>query len=227
VKIYIIGSDVSMAVFVANIVNQSGNSGIISEMRSDDPKEQLDDLKSNMDGAESAIVLCGNPKLFALAATKLPRIRAVACKDEEDAAEAVGDANANVIVIDDSKNTRPQIASIINGWLGGDYRPQKSAQASKTAERRQSYQHQRGGTAIRGGGALGSFKSMLGMDGDAAVESESEEPEPARQSPQKQGKPMSMPAMPKVKLPKLDLSGLKKPKNILKSMKDALGIEDG
>jgi ribose 5-phosphate isomerase RpiB len=225
-KVYIISNDPNDAIVVANAINKSGNSGIISDMRTDDPKEQLNDLKMNIDGADSAVVLCSNPKLFTIAANKMPRLRAAACRDYDDAAEAVKLADANVIVIDSTKSTKVQLAGIMDGWLGGSsYRPRQMAKPQQERQQQQPYQPQRQAQQGSGSSIFGSLKSALGVGGE-----EEGEEQPQRQAqggaPKEQKKPMQMPKMPAVKMPRLNLK-IKKPKNVLKGFKDALGIEDG
>ncbi len=213
-RIYIISDDADRAILAANVINSSGNSGIISETAEKDQKDLLADLKSNMDGSDSAVVICSEAKNFAIQANKNSRFRAVACKDSEDAEEAAQDAGANIIVIDSQKSTRAQTVSIIHGWLGGDYKTASRQRAELPAkDMRVQYKQQKAEGKTSGG-----FRSLLGLGDEEAVEQEQEQKQPQKAQ---QSRKLSMP---NIEMPKITL---KMPKDITKSIKNALGLDDG
>lgn len=140
-KVYIITDNIDNGIVASNIVNKTGNTGIISESRSEDPRALLSDLKDNIGSmGELAVLICANPKAVSISANKMSGIRAATCKDAEDAAEATTDAKANVILIDSSKATKTLLSEIIKAWLastiGEDIEPAEEEAPARAAPSR-------------------------------------------------------------------------------------------
>lgn len=196
-KVYIISDNADNGVIASNVVNKSGNLGIMSELRSGDPKAMLNDLKDNL-GAETelALIICVNPKAVAISANKLSGVRAVACKDAEDAEDAINDAKANVILVDSSKVNKNTLSDIIVTWL--------QVSSGTINEIRASAAKTKAASGGGGSGIMGGIKNAV-------------------QRPQQSGK--SAPG-PDDNLDTGEIIKSVKTKGALKTLKETLGLQD-
>ncbi len=139
-KIYVISDSPEYAVSATNAVNKAGHTAIMSETRSDDTKVLLNDLRTNAtSGFDMALLLIQNAKDVALSANKFQGINAIACKDPEDAEEAVSGTRANVILVDSMKVSRKSLTDIIDAMLSGG-KPASKQQAPLPKQSQQAPQ---------------------------------------------------------------------------------------
>jgi len=115
-RFYIISDNMHGSIAVANEINNSGNTAIISDVDGSDLRAAVSDLKENVDVDNYfCIVISKSPKEFTITANKLQDARAVLCKDRDDAMEAY-DAKANVLILD-SKEGADALVDVIDGAL--------------------------------------------------------------------------------------------------------------
>ena len=139
-KIYVISDSPEYAVSATNAINRAGHVAIMSETRSDDMRDLLNDLKTNAtSGFDMVLFLSPSAKDVAISANKMAGINAIACKDPDDAEEAVSETRANVILVDSMKVSRKTLSDIIDAMLGSAKRETK---ASAPLPRQQPVQRQ-------------------------------------------------------------------------------------
>ncbi|MCW6160465.1 MAG: RpiB/LacA/LacB family sugar-phosphate isomerase [Candidatus Micrarchaeales archaeon] len=143
-KIYVISDSPEYAVTATNAINKAGHTAIMSETRSDDTRVLLNDLKANAtSGFDMVLFLSQNAKDVALSANKLQGINAIACKDPEDAEEAVSDTRANVILVDSMKVSRKALTDILDAMLsGGNPAPKQPAPLPRQSQQAQQKEWQ-------------------------------------------------------------------------------------
>ncbi|MCL5430136.1 MAG: RpiB/LacA/LacB family sugar-phosphate isomerase [Candidatus Marsarchaeota archaeon] len=118
-KIYIISDDAKYRVTAANTINMSGNMGIMSVSSTDDVRDLLSEAKENIDSYDLILLICHGARDVSISANKLAGIRAVSCKDEDDATGAASETRANLILVDSIKLTQKQLGDILNGLING------------------------------------------------------------------------------------------------------------
>ncbi len=116
-RVYIISDNIDYGIAASNMLSGGGSSVIISELRSNDVKDLLTDLKGSAGSYDMTVMICTNARDNAISANKLPGVRAVVCKDYEDASEAVANTRANVVVVDSTKLTKKALSDIASGLL--------------------------------------------------------------------------------------------------------------
>lgn len=171
-KVYLASEQKELSIRLANIINRSGNTCIMSDEDSDDYRSLLKDIRSSLAGYDLSILISKTPMEAAIEANKMGGVRATVCKDIEDAAAAL-QAKSNMIILDSSKVYRMDMRSIVKSIedsFGGSTSKQRSiaetaAPKKERALPQQQAQSSSGKAAGSGiGGMFGSIKGALGMD---------------------------------------------------------------
>jgi ribose 5-phosphate isomerase RpiB len=113
-RICIISENSPVGAAASNYLSRSGHTVLLGENEDGEAKSLLLEVKSNLRSNDLIVVLSSNIKAFAISANKLDGVSAVACRDQEDAIDAVSSADANVAVID-STTDRKTLISILDG----------------------------------------------------------------------------------------------------------------
>lgn len=132
-RVYVIAANAALGIKASNLINASGSNCIISQLYTNDYRQQLADLGSNIGSYDIAVVTTPQPVLFVIEANKRSGVRAAACRTSQDVREAL-EAGANTIAFNSSLLDRyaPELLGVIAGSP-----KQKSLVA--TAERTGSY----------------------------------------------------------------------------------------
>jgi ribose 5-phosphate isomerase RpiB len=223
-KIYIISDDFKNSISASNIIGSTGNGSVISETKSEDVRELLGDLKANIDsGFDLMLLMCHGAKDVAISANKLAGVRAVVCKDQEDAIEAVGYTRANVILIDTGRVPRNGLESIIEGLLTQQEEPAPASAPSPVPSRRRQAEeapvheaHPQPVYEPKGPGMFSTLKDKLG-----SVTQRNQQQKPIQQS---KAKPAA--AKGSVKDDARDFVKSTKQKGLVKTLKETFGVED-
>ncbi|MFI5412452.1 MAG: RpiB/LacA/LacB family sugar-phosphate isomerase [Candidatus Micrarchaeales archaeon] len=209
-KVYIISDNAGLGVAASNQINRSGHVAILSETITDDVKTLISDLRSNVESFDMTIMLCANAKDIAISANKVGGAAAVACKDQEDAIDAVSETRANVVVLDSARLSKTALSNIIVGLLSEQ---KKSGSSTKEKEReRETAPAQRVVDSPSEGGIGGGIFSGLK---NAANKATSAMEKPAGRAKNIRPSPRGDSMIKSVKS-----------KGLMKSLKDSLGIID-
>ena len=199
-KAYIISDAPDYAMAVANQMNASGSIAIMSETRSEDTRDLMADLRASTGGRfDIIIVLCHSAKDAAISANKIGGVMAVACKDQEDAMEALSSTRANVILIDSSRVSRKTLSEIVDGILSAHESEQAVTPAKEREQVRTPARAIVPAPKPQGQPLLSGLKNI--------------------KKPQLPSKPTEIPGSGTLK-------AIKK-KGLAKSLKDAFGLDDG
>lgn len=126
-KVYVISDSAESSVMASNQINRSGHVALLSENVAEDSKNQLADLRANINsGFDVILMICGNAKDLAISANKIGGVMAVACKDHEDIVDAISETRANVIIIDSAKVGKSSMSSLVSAIVSGQKMEQKS-----------------------------------------------------------------------------------------------------
>ncbi len=169
-KVYIAAEQKELGIKLANMINRSGSTCIISDEGSADYRVLLSDIKGSMAGFNLAILVSKMPLEASIEANRMGGIRAIVCKDLEDVMGATK-ARANLIVFDASKiykmDTRGMLKQIQDSFEAPVV---ESTQQERRAAQQAPQQKQAPVKAPGGGGFFGSVKNMFGADGAATDE---------------------------------------------------------
>ncbi len=163
-RIYIISDDFRNSVAASNIIGATGHGSIISETKSEDVRDLLSDLKNNIDsGFDLILLMCHSAKDVAISANKLSGVRAVVCKDQEDAMESMSSTRANVVIVDTSKAGRRELESIVQGLVSEEEpsAAQAPVKARQTQPRQQQQQAPQQMPVAKGPGLFSGVKGKL------------------------------------------------------------------
>lgn len=126
-KVYVISDSPEYAIAATNSINRAGHVAIMSETSSEDIRDLLSDLKVNSaSGFDMILMATRSAKDVAISANKITGINAIACKDPDDAQEAMEDTRANVILVDSMKVPRKTLSDIIEAMLSGAEKESKT-----------------------------------------------------------------------------------------------------
>lgn len=103
-KVFVVSDDKKKGISAANLINGSGNSGIISQAEPESYKDLVKEIAENKKTFDVAFVVTSKPIAVCTEANKLSGVRAAVCADSDDAIEA-REAESNVIVISSSNFT--------------------------------------------------------------------------------------------------------------------------
>lgn len=112
-KIYLAAENKDMGIRLANIINRSGGTCIMSDFDSGGYRALLKDIRNSMAGFDLSILISGSPQEAGMDANRIGGIRAAVCKDLEDVSAAVA-AKANLIVLDAGKLSRIDGREMVN-----------------------------------------------------------------------------------------------------------------
>ncbi len=132
-RICIISENPPAGAAASNYLSRNGHTVIIGENEDGEAKSLLSEVKSNLRSSDLIVVLSSNAKAFAISANKMDGVSAVACRDQEDALDAISSADANVAVID-AATDRKTLTSILDG-LTSEAKPEKKAEKAVEAPR--------------------------------------------------------------------------------------------
>jgi ribose 5-phosphate isomerase RpiB len=213
-RICVITENPSIGAAASNYLSRSGHTVIIGENEGSDARSLLSEVKSNLRSSDMIIVLSASAKSIAISANKLDGVNAVACKDHEDAIDAISSTEANVIVVD-SNTDRRMLTSILDGLTSGAKpekraeRPERAAEAPRAREReRAQVQAPKAGPGLFSGIRDAASNATSGIkDAAGSVKSGITKPSGA------------------VKGANETISSIKS-KGLMKHLKDTFGIED-
>ncbi|MCL4389452.1 RpiB/LacA/LacB family sugar-phosphate isomerase [Candidatus Marsarchaeota archaeon] len=186
VKIYLAAEHKDLGIKLANAINRSNSTCIISDIDSEGYSALLRDIKGSLQGFDLSILISDSPHEASMEANRLGGIRATVCKDLEDV-EAAMAANANLIVLDSAKLSRIDVRGMIKSFQDHvepeQQKPQRKDAISYTPEKSIQVQpkpqiQQRPQQKMQPGGIGGSFKSIfgVGMKEDTATSSSKDIP---------------------------------------------------
>ena len=171
------------------------------------------------------LLMCHGAKDVAISANKLAGVRAVVCKDQEDAVEAVGYTRANVILIDTGRVPRNNLESIIEGLLSQKEEPvpapiaasarRRQIEEAPARESRQQQQQQQPVYEPKGPGMFSGLKDKLG-----AMTQHQQKPIQAKAKPATQSSKGS------IKDGAGDFVKSAKQKGLMKTLKETFGVEE-
>ncbi len=181
-KVFIVSDSKRNGIALANMVNASGNIGIISESDVSEPQQIVSELESHRDSFRLAFVVTDKPIYTCTEANKSDKMRAAVCSNTRDVEEAK-EALANVIVLRNSSFQKMDIGSIISASTGKDIpqlggsqdslsskrKPQKAQKRQKAAEDEDEEEEDgdyKGDEKAKqkGKGIFGKLKDSLGID---------------------------------------------------------------
>lgn len=208
-KVYVISDNSEFAISAANQINGSGSIAIVSETNSEDIRDVLGDIKANTSSSfDMMLVLCHGAKDVAISANKIGGAMAVACKDQEDAIEAISSTRANVILVDSTRTTRKTLAEIVDGLLSAEQSAPETQ--AKTQQEREIVKEQSrpviAAAPKQGPSVFSGLKKITSIAKSQQGQG------------QQKGKPLELPGRNAIK-------SMKK-KGIANSLKDAFGLED-
>ncbi len=220
-KVYLASEQKELCIRLANIINRSGNTCIMSDDDSDDYRVLIKDIRDSISGYDMSILISRTPMEAVIEANKTGGIRATVCKDVEDTAAAMK-AKSNMVILDAAKlyrmDTRGIVKSIEDSY-GGTAAKQRVQDEIPSPKREKAVPQAREPAAREPGGGgisgmLGSIKNVFGADDSEPKEKEpkfQKKAEKATQKPQRQAQ---------------ELPPKKKGKGgIFGSLKDTFGVE--
>ncbi|MGC8537672.1 MAG: hypothetical protein ACP5MZ_01650 [Candidatus Micrarchaeia archaeon] len=134
-KVFIVSDSKRNGIALANMVNASGNIGIISESDVSEPQQIVSELESHKDSFRLAFVVTDKPIYTCTEVNKSERMRAAVCSNARDVEEAK-EALANVIVLRNSSFQKMDIGSIMSASTGKDIPQLEGSQDSLSAKRK-------------------------------------------------------------------------------------------
>ncbi len=198
-RVYILSDDRKVGISIANIVNSSGSSGIMSEGDHDDYKGMVADLNESKRSFDVAIMATRKPIAACLSANKLGGIKAAVCRDPDEAAEA-RESESNVIVVSSAEFDQDAFADMLENITGTEIVTEKGVQNSLFDSGRAMVK-----SAIQSGKKVAkTTKAMVALPKKEAEEDEEEEEEEEEREPERKGK---------------------KKESMFKQLKDSLGIK--
>ncbi len=150
--ICVIGENQPACAAASNHLSRNGHTVTLGENEDVETKSLLSEIKGNLRSSDMIVVLSSNAKAFAISANKMDGVNAVACRDHEDALDAVSSADANVAVINYNADRR-MLISILDGLTSGarpERRSEKTADAPKFRERAQAPAQRQGPSILSG-----------------------------------------------------------------------------
>ncbi|MCL5442203.1 MAG: hypothetical protein M1603_00760 [Candidatus Marsarchaeota archaeon] len=179
-KVFIVSDSKRNGIALANMVNASGNIGIISESDVSEPQQIVSELESHKDSFRLAFVVTDKPIYTCTEVNKSDKMRAAVCSNPRDVEEAK-EALANVIVLRNSSFQKMDIGSIISASTGKDIpqlegsqdslsskrKPQKAQKKQKADEDEDEEDSDYKGdqkAKQKGKGIFGKLKDSLGID---------------------------------------------------------------
>lgn len=226
-KVYVISDNPDYGIAAVNMVNKTGNTAIMSEMKSDDVRDLLAELRESVNSRfDMILMICHGAKDVAISANKMSNVMAVACKDVDDSMEAVTSTRANVILVDSIRLTRSNLASIIDGMLSKE----EGAPARQTSRQPQRQQQQVREPVSRpmqlperekpqGPGLFAGIKGAFGGKSD------DETPAP-RSSSKPRSQPSSGRSSGKLKAEMSETVEKVKKKGVFGTLKESLGMDE-
>ncbi len=214
-RVYLASDDKGLSIRLANIINRSGNTCIMSDEDTDDYRILIKDIRDSISGYDVSILVSKKPMDAVIEANKVSGVRAAVCKDVDDAVSAM-QAKSNVIILDSSKvyrmDTRGIIKSVEDSFGNAMGRQRQIAdvqpKGEKTVQQAALPQKQ------QGSGMFGSIKNVFG----AGAPAPKEKPAPVLQkrAEREAQKPKKVQEPPQQN---------KKGKGLFGSLKDTFGVE--
>lgn len=172
-KVYVAAEQKDLGIRIANMLNRSGSTCIISDEPSGDYRVLLSDIKGAIQGFNAAILISKAPLDAAIEANRMGGIRATVCKDMEDVGGALR-ARANLIIFDSAKvykmDTRSMLKSIQDYFDNGDAgQVQSERRMTQAAPARMPPVKEPQQKPLGGGNLLGSMKNMFGVGGGSGT----------------------------------------------------------
>ncbi len=219
-RFYIISDRMEFGVSLANMLNGSGHSAILSESQYDNTKGLVGALKEQLPDDTIVILICQNAKEVGISANRLSGMRAVTCKDEEDAREAMRDTDANVLLLETSKVSKKMLSDVTDGILSGlsDQRAGQHVQSEeewKQMEPRQKQQGQQFPQGPKKSMFIGLKEALTGRDEQGNPEPEEEPAHRSKPKPTPRQQQQSAPAQ----------RSQKRKKGLMEGLKESLGFE--
>ncbi len=214
-RVYLASDDKGLSIRLANIINRSGNTCIMSDEDTGDYRVLIKDIRDSISGYDVSILVSKTPMEAVIEANKVGGVRAAVCKDVDDAVSAM-QAKSNVIILDSSKvyrmDTRGIIKSIEDSFGNTAGRQRQIVEVQQKREK--TVQQPATPQKQLGGGVLGSIKSAFG----AGAPAPKEKPEPVVQK--RAAQEMQKPRKAQEPQPQN-----KKGKGLFGSLKDTFGVE--
>ena len=140
-KVFIVSDNKRNGITLANMVNASGNIGIISENDISEPQQIVSELESHTDSFRLAFVVTDKPIYTCTEANKTDRLRAAVCINGRDVSEAK-EALSNVIVLRNSLFQRLNLEEIVSTSTGRDI-PQIGGSQNSLSDKRKPIKQQK------------------------------------------------------------------------------------
>ena len=134
-KVFIVSDNKRNGIALANMVNASGNIGIISESDASEPQQIVSELELHRDSFRLAFVVTDKPLYACVETNKSDKLRAAVCINSRDVEEAK-EAFANVIVLRNSSFQKLNIGDIIYASTGKEIQQLNGLQDSLSSGRK-------------------------------------------------------------------------------------------
>jgi ribose 5-phosphate isomerase RpiB len=112
-KIYIAGDSAELAITAANIINNSGNSAIISEARKSDYRDLLAEVEARVKNYDMALFFSKKPFDACADINKIDGARAVVCDNSGAVKRIMDGGKFNVMVIDATLVAKRDLLTIL------------------------------------------------------------------------------------------------------------------
>ncbi len=122
-RFYLFSENKGSGIRIANAINNSGNTCILSDADSSDYRSIIKDIRGTSQEYDFSILISRDPVSAAIEANRIG-VRAFACKDPEEAEQAAR-ANVNLIVLDEARLDRMNIEAIIDSFSSKSEKPRR------------------------------------------------------------------------------------------------------
>ncbi len=133
-KVFIVSDNKRNGIALANVVNASGNIGIMSESDIVGPQQIASELESHRDSFRLAFVVAQKPIYVCTEVNKSEPMRAAVCNNAREVDEAK-EAMVNVIVLRDSVFQKLNLNEIISASTGKEMPKTDGLQGNLSAKR--------------------------------------------------------------------------------------------
>ncbi|HUC38574.1 MAG TPA: RpiB/LacA/LacB family sugar-phosphate isomerase [Candidatus Acidoferrum sp.] len=208
-RIYVAAEKKGLDVSLANMINRSGHNCIICDDESTEYKDLIKDIRNYYSSYDLSILISASPQDACIEANRIAGIRAVVCKDAEDASSAMS-AKSNLIVIDAEKFRTGDTKGIMKSIFDSSGKPRQQTLEPQMAQEPQRRQQP------STGGTLGSLKNAFGMGNapqDKPMQKQAPVQQPKKVQPVQKQQPQQAPK-------KKGKSG-----GFFDSLKDTFGVE--
>jgi hypothetical protein len=112
-KVYIAGDSSELVIAAANMVNNSGNSGIVSEAKKADYGNLISDVGAKADDYDMIVFFSRKPLDACADINKMEAARAVVCDSEKDIERIRASGRFNIVVIDSTAIAKRDLSEIL------------------------------------------------------------------------------------------------------------------